>query len=151
MQNDVLSPIPTGKVYKVQSIIIATFFGGMFAAAFLLAGNFRTFEQRRKLVSVWVYAVVLFLLLGLISFVPELDKVPGIVYSIVITAIIAAYTNAQQKDLIEEHIKNGGEVHSGGRVFVVTLIGIILMVAFVLFTLWLADTYYSPEVELQNY
>jgi hypothetical protein len=141
MEKDILTPVPAGRVYSIRQIILATFFGGMFAAAFLLAGNFKTFDQKQKVFGTWVYAVILFFLLGVSAFIPALDKIPGIIYTIVITALIAVYVNAQQKKLIEAHITNGGEVHGGGRVLAVTLVGIVLMVGFVLLSFWLSDMY----------
>lgn len=145
MQNDILTPTPEGKVYKTQSIIIATFFGGLFAAAFLIAGNFKTLGQKQKMFSTWVYCVLLLLVLAFTSFVPALDRIPGIAYTIAVTALIAAYVNAQQKNKIDEHIENGGEVHAGVRVFLVALVGLLITVALVLLSFWLADMAVTGE------
>lgn len=144
MENKTYSPTTSaGKIYDMQAIVIATFIGGIFSAAYLLAANFKTFGLRGKVVTTWFNAIILFAIIIGTAFIPELDKIPNLVYNIAVAIAVAIYASVTQKSLLDEHLSTGGAKHKIGRVIVVALLGLALTVALALIGFIMADIYVS--------
>jgi|GEM_PF-59252 len=102
---DLLIDMPTEKVYNQKQIIIGTFLGGILAAAYMLAANFKTFGQPTKAKTTWFFAFLFFAFIFISAFVPVLDSIPGYVFTVVsITAVALTYSQLQAKP-VELHRK----------------------------------------------
>jgi len=130
MEDIQLDEIPAGKVYKTGQIATATFFGGLFVGAYLLAENFKVLGNRRGIYGAWIIATVLFLAsVALPFFIPVLAEISNWFY-VAFFALLASWAGRHyQLEGVNAHIEKGGELHSTGRVVGVTLIGLGIVVA----------------------
>jgi len=140
MENDsTLVVQPAGKVYKTQMIIVATFFGGILAGAYLLASNFKTFGDKKKANATWLLTILVLLFLVSTLFIPVLSKVPSLVYSGLCAALVGWVTATYQQKEVQAHLAAGGAHYSGGRVLAVVAIGLAIIVAVALIAFVLQD------------
>jgi hypothetical protein len=132
MFEQLLDEIPEGKVYRVNSVGIATFFGGFPVGAYLLSHNFMVIGDKKKAIATWVVAALLLVLMAASEFIPVLSRIPTIVYTLFF-AFLASWTARHfQLSYINNHIQKGGEVYTNNRVVAVTLIGVVVLVALLL-------------------
>jgi len=135
-----LDEIPEGKVFITKNIAIAAFFGGLPVGAYLLAHNFSVLGDQRKAIITWMIAALLFLLIVFSGFIPLLDHVPAIAYSLVIALAAGQAAKHFQVAKVANHIEKGGDVYSTKRVIAITLIGLAIVVVFVLALFFIQDS-----------
>ncbi len=139
LQKDLLTEIPAGKVYTTQQIIIGTFLGGLLTAAIMLTANFKLIGKTHAIKTTWVLSILFFILLIATAFIPELDKIPNILYSFLSTAFVAFLCNRFQEKEIKMHMENGGAKHTTGKVAGVILLGLSIFVLLALAAFALQD------------
>ncbi len=126
---------PQKKIYEERSFRIATFLGGPLVAGYLLAENFKAFNEPGKAKKAWFYSILTTLLLFCISFfVPGIDKIPSVIFPIVYTAIAYYLVQTYQGEKIKAHLLSGGEAYKWWRALLIGLLGmaILLVVIFCL-------------------
>ena len=128
LQKDLLTEIPAGKVYTTQQIIIGTFLGGLITAAVMLTANFKLIGKTNANKTTWILSILLFTFLIVTAFIPELDKIPNVIYSFLSTALVAFVCNRFQEKEIKMHLENGGAKHSSGKIAGVILLGLSIFV-----------------------
>lgn len=139
LQKDLLTEIPAGKVYTTQQIIIGTFLGGLLTAAIMLSANFKLIGKTHAIRTTWALSILFFILLIATAFVPELDKIPNIAYSLLSTAFVVFSCNRFQEKEIKMHMENGGAKHTSGKVAGVILLGLSIFVLIALASFALQD------------
>ena len=126
----VLDHINTTKqfIYKERAIWLGTFLGGPLVAGYLMAENFKVFDEEHKARTTWTYAIIAMVaILGIIFFIPGVEKIPSFVFPIVYAGVTNVLVQSHQHAKIEEHITNGGPVYSTWRAIGFGLIGAIII------------------------
>jgi hypothetical protein len=120
-------PSAAPRIYKDNSIAIATFLGGPLAGAYLIAENFKAFHDPTKAYTTWLYTIIISVVIfGILFLIPAAENVPNLVFP-ALFALAAHYVVKHfQGDKLTTHINSGGPVHSGWRVLAVTLISLIV-------------------------
>jgi len=134
-QENLFQEIPAEKLYKPINIYVATFFGGPLVAGYLIASNYKALNENRNVAKTWVFTIIGSILIVVLSYVIDnrsSRSVPGYIFPIIYSVIIYNVVNLAQKPKIVNYISAGGEFHPPSRVFVVTLIGFIITVLFLL-------------------
>lgn len=79
---------PTGKIYKDRAIWVGTFLGGPLAAGYLIAENFKAFNEFDKAKKTWIYAIIATVaVFGGVFLIPDNVKVPNQIIPLIYTAI----------------------------------------------------------------
>jgi len=52
-EQTLLDPFPSGKVYRDKTIYVGTFLGGPLVAGYLIAQNFKTFNEQDNIKKTW--------------------------------------------------------------------------------------------------
>jgi hypothetical protein len=113
------------KLYHSESILIATFFGGPLVGGYMTAENFKLMGEPEKAKQTWVFALLgMSILLGFVQFFQG-GKVPWFVLPLVYTALTYIPMKWMQGGKIRTHLTQGGHLHKGDRVFVVSFVGAV--------------------------
>jgi hypothetical protein len=139
MENDLLEKMPEGNVYSTKTIVVCSLFGGILASGYMLYKNFKTFGDDKKAGITIIISVAVLIFMLSISFVPTLDKVPNILYSLFITLATSFFAKKYQGYLVGMHIGAGGKLYETGRAVAVCIISILILVALVLIPFLLQD------------
>lgn len=139
MKEDLLEYIPDKSVFTTRIIVISTFFGGFIAGSYMIYQNFKIFGDQKKAVATIIISILVMLGILATTFVPVLEQIPGLVYTLLITLTTSLLTQKYQADLILKHIQADGKVHSAGRAVLICVITLLIMAAFVLGAYFLQD------------
>lgn len=129
MEKSVFTEIPTEKIYNGRAIWVGTFLGGPLVAGYLIAENFKVFNDNEKARITWIIALLTTIVIfGGLFFVPENVKIPNQIIPILYTAIASVLAKRFQEQKSNEHIENGGENYGWWRVIAIGLIGVLISV-----------------------
>lgn len=118
-----------GKVYKERFITVATFFGGPLAAGYLMAENFKVFNESQKVAPTYIISILATIVMFAISFmIPDDVNFPNQIIPLTYTGIVYLLIRRFQAQNLENHIKNGGELYSGWRVFGISILVLAITV-----------------------
>ncbi len=114
------------KVYQDLQILLGTFIGGPLVAGYLLAANFKTLDEGKKVRKTWIYAILLTVIIFCIIFlVPDPDKVPRLLIPFIYTGIVYFLIKKLQKGNVAHYVQEGGAVYSWWRTLGIALIGVL--------------------------
>ena len=121
------------KVYKSNAIRVGTFLGGPLAAGYLIAENYKAFNEDAKAKKAWIYAIAatLLLLTG-VFFIPAQGNGPKIIIPLIYSWITFYIVQNLQGKRIDWYIEAGGGTQSWWRVIGVGLIGAVITVILIL-------------------
>jgi hypothetical protein len=139
-QQDLFDSPPAYKLYKPESVRIASFLGGPFAGAYLMHANEKAIGRMGKTWFIWGAAFVIMLLAFVLVFVLP-DNFPTVIIPLLYSFAASGFTHYLQGDELKAHEAAGGEYWSGWRAALVGIIGGILLVA----------VYYGIMTALINY
>jgi hypothetical protein len=123
---------PNYKIYKDNAMYGAAYLGGPLAAGYIIAENFKAFGDIALYKRTWLITIVSTIVIFTgVFFIPDSFKIPNFVIPLFYTAIASILMNKFQGEKITQHMKKGGKVYSGWRVFFVSLIGISIALAIV--------------------
>ena len=130
---------PTRKIYKDRAIWVGTFLGGPLAAGYLIAENFKAFNDTDKAKKTWIYAIIATVVVfGGVFLIPENVKIPNQIIPLINTAIAYYLVQHFQGQNISAHLNSGGQLFGWWRTIAVGLIGlaitIIPIIGFALFS-----------------
>ncbi|MFB9076566.1 hypothetical protein ACFFLS_25140 [Flavobacterium procerum] len=127
-KQSVFEEIPTEKIYSAKAINLAAFFAGSLAAGYLIAENFKAFNDtvkaRNTLAVTFISTPIL---VGIVFIIPP--NFPGIVFPALYILISYLVVKKHQEKKIQNHAQKGGDFYGGWRV---TLIGLISIVLFLI-------------------
>jgi hypothetical protein len=127
---------PEQKIYKDSAIYVGTFIGGPLVAGYLIAENFKTFNEPGKARMAWIYSIITTMIIfGGVFLIPDIEKAPRQVIPLAYTLIAYYLVKHYQGENINLHINSGGEIYNWWRTLGVALIGLIitLIVLYVVF------------------
>src|SRR6476620_6617382 len=109
MQEDILSPIITTKVYTPNAIRIATFLGGPWITGYLVAENYKNLNQRYMVGKTWALTIIA----TIIIFLPP--STPAIIVPLIYSSFAYIIVKKFQGQYIATHIQNGGQTYNTWR------------------------------------
>lgn len=125
--NDI--PIPAQKIYSEKNIWRATFLGGPLVAGYLLAENFKVFNEPEKVRKTWIIAVLVTIIIFSGAYLmPHPEKLPRYLIPIIYAAIVYLIAQRYQSKSIKRHILDGGLMFSGWRALGISLVGVVITV-----------------------
>ncbi len=106
---------------------MGTLVGGPMVAGYLIASNFKNFNEPGKVKKTWWYAVIATIIIfGGIFLIPEDVKFPSQIIPLTYTAIAYLLVQHFQEQQITTHINAGGQCYGWGKTNGVAVIGLIL-------------------------
>ena len=128
----------TKKIYKERAIDVATFLGGPLVAGYLIAENFKVFNETDKVKKTWFYVVIVtVLIIGSIFFIPD-SKVLNLAIPAIYVAFVHYFVQRFQKQYISAHIMSGGQLFGWWRTIFVGLTGGVITLLFIAIIAFLA-------------
>ncbi|WP_444996123.1 hypothetical protein [Aliikangiella sp. IMCC44359] len=132
-------PIYHGKLYSVLSIAIATIFGSVLAAGFLLQSNFNKFQQNTAsliTISITTIATIIFLFSSL--FINRPSFFVYLSFNFIVAILVFPVAHLLQGEKLEQHEQADRPFHSvfktiGIGVLCFFAMGIMLFLALALF------------------
>ncbi len=125
--------IPTAKIYKDREIYVGTFLGGPLVAGYLIAENFKNFNEPDKARKTLIYSIIATIIIfGGIFLIPDTVKIPNQIIPLIYTGIAYLLVHRFQGKQITSHIDTGGQIYSWWRTIGVGLIGLAFTLIVVL-------------------
>lgn len=127
------------KIYSEKVIYASTFLGGPLVTGYMLAENFKVFNQREKVLPTWIVVVLwTILILTIAYFMPD---TAGSRFLLPLCNAIIAYIGTQhlQGKNIANHIQEAKPKFGWGRSLLTSLIGAIVTIAVALPLLLLVE------------
>jgi len=117
--------MPKEKIYKNGMIWTGTFLGGPLVTGYMMAENFKAFNEPEKAKKTWIYTIIaIIVILGIIFLFPD---APNRIFPIAYSATAALLVQLFQEKNIENHISLGGKLYSWWRTIAVSVIGIVVL------------------------
>ena len=128
------------KVYPMNSIVGGTFLGGPLAAGYLISENFKTLDQKEKVLPTWAITVAASMVIfGSIFLIPDSVKIPNQLIPLIYTAIVYFIVNKIQGDKIKAYTSEAGNAFSAWRSAGISLICAIVTVIPIFAYVFLTD------------
>jgi hypothetical protein len=122
------------RIYKDRAIWVATYLGGPLVAGYIIAENFKAFNETEKAKKAWIYTIIgTIIIFGGIFSIPEdiLESIPRYFIPLVYTAIAYGFVKHFQEKNISAFIALGGKPFGWWRTIAVSLIGLVITAAFI--------------------
>ena len=107
------------KIYNENMVRFSTLIVGPFAAAYLMAENYKTFGQEKQARQALLYGLLATVLIfGTLLALPEkvVDKIPHFLLPIVFSFIAQLLMRRFQKNAVDSYLTKGGQKHSNWKV-----------------------------------
>ena len=144
----------TKKLFSQRAIAIATYFGGPAAAGYLLKKNYESYDQEDNGKKAFIIGIISTLLIfaGIFS-IPEhiIDKIPNAVIPAIYTGIIYLIVEKIQGQWLKEHKESGGEFYSGWKATGIGAIFMLILLAMIAGTAFIAGDLSKPDFDATNY
>ena len=138
IEKSVFEEIPTAKIYSEKAIRVGTFLAGPFVAGYCISENFKVFNDLEKAKMTWLFTIIVSILVILLAcLLPE--NVPGFIFPVIYVLITSYFLKKYQENDIQKHLNNGGETYGGWRVFVISLISVVVLAAIIFSAMILLD------------
>jgi hypothetical protein len=129
MEEAIDSITPTEKIFKEKAIWVGSFLGGPLTAGYLIAENFKAFNETNKAKKTWIYAIITTIVVfGGAFLIPDNVKFPNQIIPLTYTAVAYFLVKHFQEKNISTHIDAGGKLHSWWRTIAVSIIGLAITV-----------------------
>lgn len=127
-EKSVFEEIPTEKIYSKIAIGAGTFFGGPFVAGYCIAENFKAFNDFDKARKTYIITGISTIIISIIAFnTPE--NIPSVTFPLIYAFITSFIIKTYQGKNIEKHVENGGDFFNGWRMFLISIISVIILLA----------------------
>lgn len=144
----------TKKLYSLNSITLATFFGGPAAAGYLIKKNYETYNQKEKGKKAFVIGIICTILIfGGIFTLPEhvIDKIPNALIPTFYTGIIYFIVYRYQGNWLKEHKMSGGEFYSGWKATGIGALFLVVLAVIIFGAIFITDRFSSPNFDFATY
>jgi archaellum biogenesis protein FlaJ (TadC family) len=133
MTEQALESVKSSKrIYTFNAIWVGSFLGGPLVAGYLIAENFKAFNEVRKAKKTWIYSIIgtIIIFTG-VFLIPSDIKMPNLTIPFIYTAIAYFFVRHFQGRNISAYMSLRGEPFDWGRTIVVTLIGLVITVVLI--------------------
>jgi len=152
MEQTLVIEKPTQKIYKDRAIWLGTFLGGPLAAGYLIAENFKAFNDKDKAKKTWVYAILATIIVfGGVFMIPENVKIPNQIIPLIYTAIAYYLVQYFQGQNISTHINSGGQLFNWWRTIAVGIIGLAITIIPIFGFALLSDSIENASISTKTY
>ena len=120
------------RIYTNRAIGVATYLGGPLVAGYLIAENFKSFNETDKAKKTWIYTIIgTIIIFGGLFSIPDdiLESIPIYGMPLIYTAIAYGFVKHYQDKNISAFIALGGQPFGWGRTIIISLIGCAITVA----------------------
>jgi hypothetical protein len=115
------------KMYTTKGIRVATFLGGPLVAGYLIAENFKAFNEADKVKKTWLYTIIATVVIfGVAFLLPESGSSGRIIFPLIYSWVAYYIVQNYQGTQMDTFTNTGGETVSWWRVIGVGLIGCII-------------------------
>ncbi len=143
---------PTQKIYKDKAIWLGAFLGGPLTAGYIIAQNFKAFNEPDKARKTLIYTIIATVIIfGGIFLMPDSIKIPNQIIPLIYTGIAYYLLQHYQGTNITAHINAGGPVHSWWRILSVGLIGLALIIIPIFSIAYMYTAVTEPETMTKTY
>ncbi|MCV9933323.1 hypothetical protein OIU80_13615 [Flavobacterium sp. LS1R47] len=133
--------VPTQKIYKDRAIWVGTFLGGPLAAGYLIAENFKVFNETQKAKITWIIAIIATIIIfSGVFLIPEDVKIPNQIIPLIYTGIAFYCVQYYQGQKINEHINSGGAFYGGWRTIGIGFIALLITFSIIICVLLSTET-----------
>ena len=134
----------TKRIYKDRAIWVGAVFGGTLVAGYLIAENFKAFNEIDKARKTWIYSIIGTILIcsGAILMPDDIHaKIPNSIIPLLYGLIAALFVHYFQRRNISAYLALGGKPFGWGRIIIVSLIGVVinLVLLFILAIILIKD------------
>ena len=144
----------TRKLYSQRAIAIATYFGGPAAAGYLVKKNYEAHDEPDYGKKSFIIGIIstLFIFAGIFS-IPEhiIDKIPNALIPAIYTGIIYLIVEKIQGQWLIDHKESGGEFHSGWKATGIGAIFMVILLAMIAGTAFIAGDLSKPDFDATTY
>jgi len=138
MEENIFPDMPENKLYTENAIRVATFLGGPLVAGYLIADNYKQLGETRQVRKTWLITIVSTVIIFVIAwYLP--DDFPHLIVPIAYTVGVYYLVERLQGAKIKAHVAAGGMTWSMGRAVLVSVVGLVIMVAIIFGGLLLMD------------
>jgi hypothetical protein len=118
------------KIYTLNSIRIATFIFGPLVAGYLVAQNYKAFNQKEKATITWIIAsVVLIAVIGLAIVTSNTERFPRFIFPLAYAWGTYLLVQKFQGEQMKEHFATGGTTFTIWRALLAGVICLIVTLA----------------------
>jgi hypothetical protein len=143
---------PKGKIYKERAIYGATFFFGPLVAGYMMANNFKVFNEPQRATKAWIFSITsTILIFGLIFLLVDIDKTPNALIPLIYSLITFYLVKHYQGNNIADHINSGGLYYKGMRIIVVGIIGLAIIVILIFGIIFISDVVFNKYGSVKTY
>jgi hypothetical protein len=122
------------RIYKDRTIWIATYLGGPLVAGYLIAENFKAFNETDKAKKTWICTIIgtIIIFVGIFS-IPDniIESIPKHFIPLIYTAIAYGFVKHYQEKNISAFIALGGRPFGWWKIIIVSLIGLAITAALI--------------------
>ena len=152
MEQTIDSQTASKKIYKDREIWGGTFLGGPLVAGYLIAENFKVFNEPEKAKKTWVYAIIsTIVIFGGIFLLIDTEEIPRQIIPLCYTAIAYFLVRHYQGTLINSHINSGGQTYSWWRTIGISLIGAVITFLPIFGIALISDTVKNAEITTKTF
>jgi len=143
---------PTQKIYKDRAIWVGTFLGGPLTAGYLIAENFKAFNELDKAKKTWIYATITTIIVfGGVFMIPDNVNVPNQIIPLIYTAIAYFLVQHFQGQKITKHLDSGGQLFSWWRTIGVSITGLVITIIPIFAFALLSDSIDNTSIATKTY
>jgi len=114
-------------IYKAGAIWVGTYLGGPLVAGYLIAENFKIFNEVNNAKKTWIYAIIGTILVFVgIFFIPDNVRIPNFLIPSTYTLVAYIFVEYFQKRNISAYVALNGKVFSWWRIVAISLIGVAI-------------------------
>lgn len=117
------------KIYSERKVWTGTLLGGPLVAGYMIASNFKAFNDPNHAIKTWGYAIIATVIIfGGVLMVPEGNRLPPQIIPLIYTGIASYLVQRFQGKQLAKHAEEGGKSYNWWRTIAVGLIGLILTI-----------------------
>lgn len=143
---------PTEKIYKDKAIWVGAFLGGPLTTGYLIAENFKAFNETDKAKKTWMFAIIATIIIfSGVFMLPDNINIPNQVIPLIYAAIAYFLVHHFQGQNISKHIASGGKLFSWWRTIAVSIIGLLITIVPIFAIALSSDTIDNLSVSTKTY
>ena len=123
------------KVYSWLAILVSSVIGGPLGGVYMLSENFKVMGKKDFAKKALIIGIVSIAAISVaLMLTPEniIEKIPNYLLTFVVAGILVSLAKKYQEKGIKDILSSGGKKHSGWKIAGVTVISMLIMLAFVL-------------------
>ncbi len=144
--------IPSKKIYSDQKVWTGTLLGGPLVAGYMIASNFKAFNNPNQAIKTWVYAIIATVIIfGGVLMIPEGNRLPPQIIPLIYTGIASYLVQRFQGKQLAKHAEEGGKSYSWWRTIAAGLIGLVLTIGALIGFLFVKESIGNGSLSTKTY